>query len=634
MKLNFRKTKLTQKQKKNLIRIIITGICFLILQFLPLSPLWKLIAYIAVYLFISYDILYKTVKGIINLKFLDENFLMSVATIGAFALAIYEKSNDYNEALAVIFLYQIGEFFQSYAVSKSRKNITELMDLRPDYANVLVDGEIQKTDPFDVAVGSIIVVNPGEKIPLDGEIIEGVSSVDTAAITGESMPVYVEESSDVYSGCINVSGRIKVRTTKGFEQSTASKLLKLVTDASSEKSDHEEFITKFARVYTPVVCALALLVAILPPVIKIVLNQGPMWDKWIYRSLVFLVISCPCALVLSIPLSFFAGMGGASRNGILIKGSNFIEQLSKISKVIMDKTGTLTEGIFKVVAIHHNTIDENKILEYAAFAESASSHPIAKSVKDAYGKEIDISRVKDIKEIAGKGVSAVVDGNEILVGNRKLMEANNVGYIKCSEIGTVLHVALDKKYLGHILINDAIKPESKQTIEKLRKLGISKITMLTGDKKNVAEAVAKELKIDDCRYELLPENKLEIVKSSLGEGEKVLFVGDGLNDAPALSACDIGMAMGAMGVDASIEAADVVLMDDNPENIPKSIKMAKNIMKIVNENIFGVLGVKVLTLVLGALGLIGLKTAIFADVGVMILAVLNSIRTLYIQKTT
>lgn len=632
MKLNFRKTKLTQKQKKNLIRIIITGICFLILQFLPLSPLWKLIAYIAVYLFISYDILYKTVKGIINLKFLDENFLMSVATIGAFALAIYEKSNDYNEALAVIFLYQIGEFFQSYAVSKSRKNITELMDLRPDYANVLVDGEIQKTDPFDVAVGSIIVVNPGEKIPLDGEIIEGVSSVDTAAITGESMPVYVEESSEVYSGCINVSGRIKVRTTKEFEQSTASKLLKLVTDASSEKSEHEEFITKFARIYTPVVCALALLVAILPPVIKIVLNQGPMWDKWIYRSLVFLVISCPCALVLSIPLSFFAGMGGASRNGILIKGSNFIEQLSKISKVIMDKTGTLTEGIFKVVAIHHNTIDENKILEYAAFAESASSHPIAKSVKDAYGKEIDISRVKDIKEIAGEGVSAVVDGNEILVGNRKLMEANNVGYIKCSEIGTVLHVALDKKYLGHILINDSIKSKSKQAIIKLRKLGISKITMLTGDKKNVAEAVAKELKIDDCRYELLPENKLEIVKSSLGEGEKVLFVGDGLNDAPALSVSDIGMAMGAMGVDASIEAADVVLMDDNPENIPKAIKTSKNIMKIVNENIYGILGVKVLSLILGALGIIGLKIAIFADVGVMILAVLNSMRTLYIKK--
>lgn len=632
MKLNFRKTKLTQKQKKNLIRIIITGICFLILQFLPLSPLWKLIAYIAVYLFISYDILYKTVKGIINLKFLDENFLMSVATIGAFALAIYEKSNDYNEALAVIFLYQIGEFFQSYAVSKSRKNITELMDLRPDYANVLVDGEIQKTDPFDVAVGSIIVVNPGEKIPLDGEIIEGVSSVDTAAITGESMPVYVEESSEVYSGCINVSGRIKVRTTKEFEQSTASKLLKLVTDASSEKSEHEEFITKFARIYTPVVCALALLVAILPPVIKIVLNQGPMWDKWIYRSLVFLVISCPCALVLSIPLSFFAGMGGASRNGILIKGSNFIEQLSKISKVIMDKTGTLTEGIFKVVAIHHNTIDEEKILEYAAFAESASSHPIAKSVKDAYGKEIDISRVKDIKEIAGEGVSAVVDGNEILVGNRKLMEANNVGYIKCSEIGTVLHVALDKKYLGHILINDSIKSKSKQAISKLRKLGISKITMLTGDKKNVAEAVAKELKIDDCRYELLPENKLEIVKSSLGEGEKVLFVGDGLNDAPALSVSDIGMAMGAMGVDASIEAADVVLMDDNPENIPKAIKTSKNIMKIVNENIYGILGVKVLSLILGALGIIGLKIAIFADVGVMILAVLNSMRTLYIKK--
>lgn len=632
MKLNFRKTKLTNKQKKNLIRIVIAGICFLILQFLPLSPLWNLIAYIAVYLFISYDILYKAFKGIINLKFLDEYFLMSIATIGAFALAIYEKSNNYNEALAVIFLYQIGEFFQSYAVSRSRKNITELMDLRPDFANLLVDGKIQKTDPFDVAVGSIIVVNPGEKIPLDGEIIEGVSSVDTAAITGESMPVYVEESSEVYSGCINVSGRIKVRTTKEFEQSTASKLLKLVTDASSEKSEHEEFITKFARIYTPVVCALALLIAILPPVIKMVLNQGPMWDQWIYRSLVFLVISCPCALVLSIPLSFFAGMGGASRNGILIKGSNYIEQLSKITKVVMDKTGTLTEGIFKVVAIHHNTIDENKILEYAAFAESASSHPIAKSVKDAYAKEIDISRVKDIKEIAGKGVAAIVDEKEVLVGNRKLMEANNVDYIKCSEIGTVLHVALDKKYLGHILINDAIKPGSKQTIEKLRKLGISKITMLTGDKKNVAESVANELKIDDCHYELLPENKLEIVKSSLDKGDKVLFVGDGLNDAPALSVSDIGMAMGAMGVDASIEAADVVLMDDNPENIPKAIKTAKNIMKIVNENIFGILGVKVLSLILGALGIIGLKVAIFADVGVMILAVLNSMRTLYIKK--
>lgn len=633
MKLKFRKTNLTKKQKKNLIRILITGICFLILQFLNLSPVWNLIAYLLVYLFISYDILYKAFKGIINRKFLDENFLMSVATIGAFALAIYEKSNNYNEALAVIFLYQIGEFFQSYAVSKSRKNITELMDLRPDYANVLVDGEIQKTDPFDVEIGSIIIVNPGEKIPLDGEIIEGVSSVDTAAITGESMPVYVEESSEVYSGCINVSGMIKVKTTKAFEESTASKLLKLVTDASSEKSEHEEFITKFARVYTPVVCSLALIIAILPPVIKMILNQSPMWDQWIYRSLVFLVISCPCALVLSIPLSFFAGMGGASRNGILIKGSNYIEQLSKITKVIMDKTGTLTEGVFKVVAIHHNTIDEKKILEYAAYAESASSHPIAKSVKDAYSKELDISRVKDITEIAGQGVQAFVDGHEVLVGNRKLMETNNLDYIKCSEIGTVLHVALDKEYLGHILINDAIKPGSKQTIEKLRKLGISKITMLTGDKKNVAESVAKELNIDDFHSELLPENKLETVKSGLNKGDTVLFVGDGLNDAPALSAANIGMAMGAMGVDASIEAADVVLMDDNPENIPKSIKTAKNIMKIVNENIYGVLGVKVLSLILGALGIIGLKIAIFADVGVMILAVLNSMRTLYIKKS-
>lgn len=633
MKLKFRKTNLTKKQEKNLIRILITGICFLILQFLNLSPVWNLIAYLLVYLFISYDILYKAFKGIINRKFLDENFLMSVATIGAFALAIYEKSNNYNEALAVIFLYQIGEFFQSYAVSKSRKNITELMDLRPDYANVLVDGEIQKTDPFDVEIGSIIIVNPGEKIPLDGEIIEGVSSVDTAAITGESMPVYVEESSEVYSGCINVSGMIKVKTTKAFEESTASKLLKLVTDASSEKSEHEEFITKFARVYTPVVCSLALIIAILPPVIKMILNQSPMWDQWIYRSLVFLVISCPCALVLSIPLSFFAGMGGASRNGILIKGSNYIEQLSKITKVIMDKTGTLTEGVFKVVAIHHNTIDEKKILEYAAYAESASSHPIAKSVKDAYSKELDISRVKDITEIAGQGVQAFVDGHEVLVGNRKLMETNNLDYIKCSEIGTVLHVALDKEYLGHILINDAIKPGSKQTIEKLRKLGISKITMLTGDKKNVAESVAKELNIDDFHSELLPENKLETVKSGLNKGDTVLFVGDGLNDAPALSAADIGMAMGAMGVDASIEAADVVLMDDNPENIPKSIKTAKNIMKIVNENIYGVLGVKVLSLILGALGIIGLKIAIFADVGVMILAVLNSMRTLYIKKS-
>lgn len=633
MKLNFRKTKLTQKQKKILIRILITGICFLILQFLNLSPVWNLIAYLLVYLFISYDILYKAFKGIINRKFLDENFLMSVATIGAFALAIYEKSNNYNEALAVIFLYQIGEFFQSYAVSKSRKNITELMDLRPDFANVLVDGKVQKKDPFDVEIGSIIIVNPGEKIPLDGEIIEGVSSVDTAAITGESMPVYVEESSEVYSGCINVSGMIKVKTTKAFEESTASKLLKLVTDASSEKSEHEEFITKFARVYTPVVCSLALIIAILPPVIKMILNQSPMWNQWIYRSLVFLVISCPCALVLSIPLSFFAGMGGASRNGILIKGSNYIEQLSKITKVIMDKTGTLTEGVFKVVAIHHNTIDEKKILEYAAYAESASSHPIAKSVKDAYSKELDISRVKDITEIAGQGVQAFVDGHEVLVGNRKLMETNNLDYIKCSEIGTVLHVALDKEYLGHILINDAIKPGSKQTIEKLRKLGISKITMLTGDKKNVAESVAKELNIDDFHSELLPENKLETVKSGLNKGDTVLFVGDGLNDAPALSAADIGMAMGAMGVDASIEAADVVLMDDNPENIPKSIKTAKNIMKIVNENIYGVLGVKVLSLILGALGIIGLKIAIFADVGVMILAVLNSMRTLYIKKS-
>ncbi|MDO5015319.1 MAG: heavy metal translocating P-type ATPase [Clostridia bacterium] len=619
---------MTKKQKKNLIRIIITGIGFLILQFLNLTPIWNFVAYFAFYLIISYDVLIKAVKGIFTLRFLDENFLMSVATLGAFALSIYDKADNYNEALAVMFLYQIGELFESYAVGKSRKSITELIDLRPDYANIIENEKLVKKDPFEIEVGSIIVVNPGEKIPLDGVVVEGQSSVDTSAITGESMPIFIEEDDSVYSGCINLSGQIKIKTQKEFEESTASKLVKLVEEANAQKSSSEQFITKFARFYTPIVCALALLLAILPPIANIIMKTAPNWDIWIYRSLTFLVISCPCALVISIPLTFFAGIGGASRKGILIKGSDFVEKLSKISQVIMDKTGTLTEGIFKVVGIHHNKIEENQILYYAAHAESASSHPIAKSIKDAYAKEIHNDRVSQTEEIAGKGIKATVDGKNILIGNEKLMNQYKIDYIKCSEHGTVLHVAMNGEYLGHILISDAIKENAKDTIDQLHNMNIKKLTMLTGDKYEVAQSVANKLKIDNFYSELLPEQKLEIVKDYISKKEKVLFVGDGLNDAPSLSIADVGMAMGSMGVDASIEAADVVIMDDDPKKIPASINISRKIMRIVYENITGILFIKIGALILGALGIIDLKFAVFADVGVMILAVLNSIRAL------
>jgi Cd2+/Zn2+-exporting ATPase len=627
---------MTKKQKKMLIRIIIAAVMLVVLNIIPVSGIVSLVLYLVVYLIIGYDILKKALKGIKNGKVFDENFLMAVATVGAFALAIYERSGEYNEAIAVMLFYQIGELFQSYAVGKSRRNISALMDIRPDYANIEKDGKLEKVDPDEVAIGSIIIVQPGEKIPLDGIIEEGTSSLNTSALTGESLPREANVGDEVISGCINMTGVLKIRTTKEFGESTVSKILELVENASSRKSKSEDFISKFAKIYTPAVCYGALALAILPPIVRMLfMHLSPEWGEWIYRALTFLVISCPCALVISIPLSFFAGIGGASHEGVLIKGSNYLETLSKTKIVVFDKTGTLTQGVFEVSGIHHNEIENEQLIEYAALAESASSHPISKSLQRAYGKELDRSRVSDIQEISGNGVIAKVDGREVAAGNDKLMKRIGVEYTECHSVGTIIHIAIDGNYAGHIVISDIEKPQSKAAIEALKKAGITKTVMLTGDAKKVADKVAESLGLDMVCSELLPGDKVskveELLKSKK-QGEVLAFVGDGINDAPVLSRADIGIAMGAMGSDAAIEAADVVLMDDDPMKISKAIKISGKCLRIVYENIVFALVVKFACLALGAFGIANMWFAIFADVGVMIIAVLNAIRALYVKK--
>jgi Cd2+/Zn2+-exporting ATPase len=623
---------MTKKQKKMLIRIGITVVLLIFLNLVSLPAIPDLILYVVTYLVIGYDILKKALKGIKNGRVFDENFLMAVATVGAFALAIYEKSGDYNEAIAVMLFYQIGELFQSYAVGKSRRNISELMDIRPDYANVMVDGSLEKIDPDEVSVGSLIVVQPGEKIPIDGQITEGQSTLNTSALTGESMPREVGVGDEVVSGCINMSGVLTVKTTKEFGESTVSKILELVENASSRKSKSEDFISKFAKVYTPFVCYSALALAVLPPVVRgLFMGLSPEIGVWVYRALTFLVISCPCALVISIPLSFFAGIGGASREGVLIKGSNYLETLSKTKVVVFDKTGTLTQGVFEVEGIHHNTMEDEKILELAAHAESASSHPISLSIQRAYGKDIDRSRVSDIKEISGNGVTALVDGRNIAVGNDKLMKSMGIDYKPCSGVGTIIHIAVDGVYAGHILISDIVKKTSKEAIDMLKKSGVAKTVMLTGDADRVAQKVAGELGMDSVYSELLPADKVAKVEELLAqksESDKLAFVGDGINDAPVLSIADIGIAMGAMGSDAAIEAADIVLMDDDPLKIVKAIKISRKCIGIVYQNIVFALVIKFACLILGAVGIANMWFAIFADVGVMVLAVLNAIRAL------
>ncbi len=622
---------MSKKQKKMLIRIIITSVFLIALKFVPLVGIWRLSAYLLTYLIIGYDILQKAFKGIINGRAFDENFLMVLATLGAFALAIWTKSGDYVEGIAVMLFYQIGELFQSYAVGKSRKNITSLMDIRPDYANIEIGTDIKKVDPEEVSVGSIIIVQPGEKVPIDGIITDGTSSLNTSALTGESLPRDVRPGDTVISGCINLNGILKIKTTKKFGESTVSRVLELVENASSRKSKSETFISRFAKIYTPAVCAAALLLAIFVPLFRIISGAPANWTDWIYRALTFLVVSCPCALVISIPLSFFAGIGGAGKKGILIKGSNYLEALSKTSCIVFDKTGTLTKGVFEVAGVHHNKLEEAKILEYAAMAECASSHPISKSLQKAYGKPIDRSRVTDIEEISGHGITAKIDGKDIAVGNGKLMDTFNIPYFTCHSVGTIIHVAIDKEYAGHIVISDIVKPESKEAISALKRLGIEKTVMLTGDAKSVADKVAGELSVDEVHSELLPEDKVKKLESLLKAKPKnkaLAFVGDGINDAPVLTRADIGIAMGAMGSDAAIEAADVVLMDDNPLNIAKAIKISGKCIGIVKQNIVFSLVVKFLCLALTALGIANMWAAIFADVGVMILAVLNSIRTL------
>ena len=627
---------MNKKQKKMLTRIIIAAVLLIALHFIPITGLPRLVCYIVTYVVIGYDIVKKAFKGIKNVQVFDENFLMAIATIGAFALAIYEKSGDYNEAIAVMLFYQIGELFQGYAVGKSRRNITELMDIRPDYANIEQDGQLEKVDPDEVEIGSVIVVQPGEKVPIDGIIIEGKSTLNTSALTGESLPRNADIGDEIISGCINMTGVLKIRTTKEFDESTVSKILELVENSSSRKSKSENFISKFARYYTPAVCYGALALAVLPPLVNIfALNNPASWGQWIYRALTFLVISCPCALVISIPLSFFAGIGGASNAGVLVKGSNYLETLAQTKYVVFDKTGTLTKGVFEVSGVHHNTLEEKKILEYAALAESASSHPISQSLKKAYGKEIDRSRVSDIEEISGNGVTAKVDGVSVAVGNMKLMNRIGVTAHECHQVGTVIHIAIDGKYAGHILISDVVKPTSKEAIKKLKHNGVKETVMLTGDIDKVAQQVAKELGVDRVCSELLPADKVTKVEellSSKAESEKLAFVGDGINDAPVLSRADIGIAMGALGSDAAIEAADVVLMDDDPLKIVKAIRIAKKCMRIVYENIYFAIGIKVLCLILGAFGIANMWAAIFADVGVMVLAVLNAIRTLFVKK--
>lgn len=627
---------MSKKQKKMLTRIMAAAFGVILLNFVPVTGILRFTLYLAVYLVIGYDILKKAGRGILNRRMFDENFLMAVATIGAFALAVYSKSGDYNEAIAVMLFYQIGELFQSYAVGKSRRNISALMDIRPDYANVECDGKLEKRDPDEVGIGSIIVVQPGEKVPLDGIVVEGSSSLNTSALTGESLPRDVRQGEEVISGCINMTGVLKVRTTKQFEESTVSKILELVENSGSRKSKSEHFISKFAKVYTPAVCYGALALALLPPVIEMVfLGQAAQWGVWIYRALTFLVISCPCALVISIPLSFFAGIGGASKAGVLIKGSNYMETLSQTKYVMFDKTGTLTKGAFEVSAVHHNELEEEKLLEYAALAECASSHPISKSLQKAYGKEIDRNRVSDIREISGHGITAVVDGHEVAAGNDKLMKKLGLKYHECHTAGTIIHMAIDKKYAGHIVISDVVKEHSKEAVAELKKAGIKKTVMLTGDSRKAAEQTAKTLEIDQVYSELLPGDKVQKVEELLLEKEgkeKLVFVGDGINDAPVLTRADIGIAMGAMGSDAAIEAADVVLMDDDPLKISKAIKISQKCLRIVYQNIIFALAIKFACLGLGALGIANMWFAIFADVGVMIIAVLNAVRALRVQN--
>lgn len=627
---------MSKKQKKMLTRIMAAAFGVILLNFVPVTGILRFTLYLAVYLVIGYDILKKAGRGILNRRMFDENFLMAVATIGAFALAVYSKSGDYNEAIAVMLFYQIGELFQSYAVGKSRRNISALMDIRPDYANVECDGKLEKRDPDEVGIGSIIVVQPGEKVPLDGIVVEGSSSLNTSALTGESLPRDVRQGEEVISGCINMTGVLKVRTTKQFEESTVSKILELVENSGSRKSKSEHFISKFAKVYTPAVCYGALALALLPPVIEMVfLGQAAQWGVWIYRALTFLVISCPCALVISIPLSFFAGIGGGSKAGGLIKGSNYMETLSQTKYVMFDKTGTLTKGAFEVSAVHHNELEEEKLLEYAALAECASSHPISKSLQKAYGKEIDRNRVSDIREISGHGITAVVDGHEVAAGNDKLMKKLGLKYHECHTAGTIIHMAIDKKYAGHIVISDVVKEHSKEAVAELKKAGIKKTVMLTGDSRKAAEQTAKTLGIDQVYSELLPGDKVQKVEELLLEKEgkeKLVFVGDGINDAPVLTRADIGIAMGAMGSDAAIEAADVVLMDDDPLKISKAIKISQKCLRIVYQNIIFALAIKFACLGLGALGIANMWFAIFADVGVMIIAVLNAVRALRVQN--
>lgn len=625
-----------KKQKIMLARIFAAAVLLIVLHFIPAEGVLRFVLYFAVYLVIGYDILLKAAKGIKNRQIFDENFLMAVATAGAFALAVYEKSGDYTEAIAVMLFYQVGEWFQSYAVGKSRRNISELMDIRPDYANIETDGQLQKVDPDEVEIGNIIVVRPGEKVPIDGVVVSGTSALNTSALTGESLPRDAAPGDEVVSGCINMTGVLKIKTTRAFGESTVSKILDLVENASSRKSKSEDFISKFARVYTPVVCIAALALAVLPPLVRMLFLDAPgQWDQWVYRALTFLVISCPCALVISIPLSFFAGIGGASRVGVLVKGSNYLETLSKTKVVVFDKTGTLTKGVFAVNAVHHNELAKEKLLEYAALAESASSHPISKSLQRAFGKEIDRSRVADVQEISGGGVIAMVDGVQVAAGNDKLMKRLGVAPVPCHKTGTIVHMAIDGRYAGHIVIADVIKPGAKAALKALKKCGVHKTVMLTGDAKAVADQVAGELGVDQVYSELLPGDKVEKVEELLQEkaaAEKLAFVGDGINDAPVLGRADIGIAMGAMGSDAAIEAADVVLMDDDPMKISKAIRISCKCLRIVYENIVFAIGIKLICLVLGALGIANMWLAIFADVGVMILAVLNAMRALFVKK--
>ncbi|MDD7548439.1 MAG: heavy metal translocating P-type ATPase [Lachnospiraceae bacterium] len=625
---------MNKKQKKRLYQIIACVIMIVAISIVGVSGVLKLALYLITYIIIGHDILKKAVKGIIKGQVLDENFLMAIATVGAFIMAIYSRSEDYLECVAVMLFYQIGELFQSYAVGKSRDNIAALMDIRPDYANIMQDGELTRVDPEDVSAGSVIIVQPGEKVPLDGVVVKGSSSLNTAALTGESLPRDVAEGEEIISGCINMTGVIEVRTTKEFGDSTVSKILDLVENASSRKSKSEDFIKRFAKVYTPAVCIGALILATLPPVISHIVIGNSNWNIWFYRALTFLVVSCPCALVISIPLSFFAGIGGASHAGVLVKGSNYLEALSQVTTVVFDKTGTLTKGSFEVSGIHHNRLEEEKLLEYAALAECASSHPISRSLIDAYGKALDRSRVSDIEEISGHGICAKVDGHNVLVGNDKLMKSHNVDYRDCHSVGTVIHVAIDNEYQGHIVISDVVKPEAKEAIAALKKLGIHNTVMLTGDSSKVAAAVADSLGIDRVLSELLPQDKvseLEKLLETKSPKDKLAFVGDGINDAPVLSRADIGIAMGAMGSDAAIEAADVVLMDDNPMQIAKAIKISKKCIGIVRQNITFALSIKFACLILSAVGIANMWLAIFADVGVMVIAVINAIRALKVD---